>query len=471
MQRLSPSARGTTRQRWAGKLAMSLSATALAALVFAATAAAVTGFVYTGSGWAKRYAPQSFEEFHDVAMGDAAHAWVVGADQPGPLSVGVVIATSDGGATWREEPLRTASSFDGVASVDPAHCWVVGEMLVDGAQSSVIYATSDGGATWAPQLTGFPTALTALAFSDAAHGLAVGSSGTILSTSNGGADWVTHLLGSDEDLVDVAFPDTLHGWTVSATSSPGGEVSGAIFATGDGGLTWHTEVSGVTAGFTGVSFPDATHGWAVTRSGRLYLTEDGGANWTVGQIPGNGVPIEDIAFPDAAHGWAVGGAPSQSPWLGTIVWATSDGGDSWRLQTHTGTEEVDVAVAFADSLHGCAVGPMSDLMTTANGGEPLLFLRLRGLRHRAMRLGDRVAALGVVHPPLPTDGKVRLQVFRQIGGGGWAAVEAHVGTLSEDGAFHWRYRPTRRGDYRIKAHINPTPDVAASTNWHLFSVR
>jgi hypothetical protein len=134
-------------------------------------------------------------------------------------------------------------------------------------------------------------------------------------------------------------------------------------------------------------------------------------------------------------------------------------------------ERADVAVAFADSQHGCTVGPNGHLMTTANGGAPLLYLRLRGLRHRAIQLGDRVAALGVVHPPLPSDGKVRLQVFRQIGGGGWAAVGVHAGRLSEDGAFRWRYRPTRRGNYGIKAHIHPTPEVAASTNWHLFSVR
>ena len=470
MQRLSRSA-GTSRRWLAGKLAVLVVATAVAALVFAGAAAAVTGYVITGSGWAQRYAPQSFEEFHDVAMGDAAHVWVVGADQPGPLSVGVVIATSDGGATWREEPLRTAASFDGVASVDAGHCWVVGRTVVDGAPSSVIYATSDGGATWAPQLTGFPTVLTALAFSDASHGLAVGTGGTILSTSNGGADWSTHLLGNDENLIDVAFPDALHGWVVSATSSPGGEVGGAIFATGDGGLSWHTEVLDVPAGFTGVSFADATHGWAVTRSGGLYRTEDGGASWSVGQIPANGVPVEDVDFPDATHGWAVGGAPWSAGGLGTVVWATSDGGDSWRPQTHTGSEYVDLAIAFADSLHGCVVGPMSGLMTTANGGEPLLFLRLRGLKNRAIQLGDRVAALGVVHPPLPTDGKVRLQVFRQMRGGGWAAVEAHVVTLREDGAFHWRYRPTRRGNYEIKAHIHPTPDVSASSNWHFFSVR
>jgi photosystem II stability/assembly factor-like uncharacterized protein len=386
--------------------------------------------------------------------------------------VGVAISTSDGGATWRQETLGPASSFDGVASVDPAHCWVVGAMLVDGAQSSVIYATSDGGATWAPQLSGFPTALTALAFSDASHGLAAGSGGTILSTSNGGADWATHLLGSAEDLVDVAFPDALHGWAVSATSGPDGAVSGAIFATSDAGLTWRTEVSGVREGFTGVAFADATHGWAVTRSGSLYGTEDGGAGWVVGQIAGNGAAVEDIAFPDAMHGWAVGGSASSATFSPeTSVWATCDGGDSWRLQMRGGGERADVAVAFADSQHGCTVGPNGHLMTTANGGAPLLYLRLRGLRHRAIQLGDRVAALGVVHPPLPSDGKVRLQVFRQIGGGGWAAVGVHAGRLSEDGAFRWRYRPTRRGNYGIKAHIHPTPEVAASTNWHLFSVR
>jgi photosystem II stability/assembly factor-like uncharacterized protein len=470
MRPVSPST-GTSRARWAGSLAMLVIAAALAALVLATSAAASTGWVHPGSGWAERNAPQPFEDFRDVALGDAVHTWVVGADRFSGASVGVVIATSNGGATWRQEDVGPASSFDGVASVDSSHCWVVGGMLVDGAQSGVIYATSDGGATWAPQLSGLPVTLTALAFSDAAHGLAVGGSGTVLSTVNGGADWATHLLGSDEDLVDVAFPDPLHGWAVSATPAADGAVNGAIFATSDGGLTWRPAVSGVPAGFTGVAFADAAHGWAVTRLGRLYLTEDGGASWTVGQIPGSGITVEDIAFPDATHGWAVGGTDSPATGPETFVWVTSDGGKTWRPQAQRYIQEVDHAIAFADSRHGCSVGPNSHLMTTANGGGPLLFLRLRGLTRRTIHLGDRVTALGVVHQPLPADGKVRLPVWRETRRGGWTVAATHVGTLSDVGSYRWRYRPTRKGDYRVKAYIHSRPDLSAATVWHDFSVR
>lgn len=51
----------------------------------------------------------------------------------------------------------------------------------------VIIATSNGGATWVKQRSGTSENLNAVTFTDATHGWAVGESGTILATTNGGA--------------------------------------------------------------------------------------------------------------------------------------------------------------------------------------------------------------------------------------------------------------------------------------------
>ena len=455
MQRLSPSA-GTSRRWLAGKLAVLVVATAVAALVFAGAAAAVTGNVITGSGWAQRYAPQSFEEFLDVAMADARPCLGRRRRSARSPSVGVVIATTDGGATWREEPLRTAASFDGVASVDAGHCWVVGRTVVDWSTEQCHLRHErrrrDLGAAAhrLPHRPHCPRFQRRVARPRRGHR----------------RDHPVHIQRRSR-LVHASarqrresdrrrLPGRAPRRAVSATSPSGGEVGGAIFATGDGGLSWHTEVLDVPAGFTGVSFADATHGWAVTRSGGPTgpRTAARVGVWGRSRRTGSRSRTSTSRTRRTAGPWAAR-LGLRAGW-GRSSGRRSDGGDSWRPQTHTGSEYVDLAIAFADSLHGCVVGPMSGLTTTANGGKPLLFLRLRGLKNRAIQLGDRVAALGVVHPPLPTDGKVRLQVFRQMRGGGWAAVEAHVVTLRGTGPSTGGTGP-RQGQLRDQGARPPDP--------------
>ena len=92
---------------------------------------------------------------------------------------GVILATKNGGSTWRAQASGTTEGLCGVAFSDAAHGWVVGDY-------GTILATTDGGATWHNQ--GSPTAndLCGVDFVDAAHGWVVGEGGAILATSDGG---------------------------------------------------------------------------------------------------------------------------------------------------------------------------------------------------------------------------------------------------------------------------------------------
>ena len=111
-----------------------------------------------------------------------------------------IIATSDGGATWRAQSTgiygiqnQANTTLNSVRFVDDQHGWAVGVYWHDGAYHALILATGDGGAHWVqqgPRTIGLT--LWDVDFADALHGWAVGQTNagpSILVTSDGGATW------------------------------------------------------------------------------------------------------------------------------------------------------------------------------------------------------------------------------------------------------------------------------------------
>lgn len=124
-----------------------------------------------------------------VAFPNATHGWAVGGSNRGS----VILATTDGGAHWRRQ--GPGSRTDGavlcdVSFADASHGWTVGVRLdLNSATltaAGVVLATSNGGATWTEQNAGTSNPLLGVAFADVSHGWAVGWGGTILATTTGG---------------------------------------------------------------------------------------------------------------------------------------------------------------------------------------------------------------------------------------------------------------------------------------------
>jgi len=101
-----------------------------------------------------------------VSFADARHGWAVGAG-------GVVLATNDGGRTWRAQASGTDSDLFDVKFFDEREGWAVGG---DGAAIH----TTDGGASWRAERTGTPHTLERLFFVGRTRGWAVGFGGTII---------------------------------------------------------------------------------------------------------------------------------------------------------------------------------------------------------------------------------------------------------------------------------------------------
>ncbi len=113
----------------------------------------------------------------------------------------VILATSDGGATWKAQDASGAGNdaeLRSVTSTDAAHGWAVGYAVGRAPLGGpLVLATSDGGATWKAQdasSAGMDARLDSVTFADATHGWAVGAAGgtvragvpIILATTTGG---------------------------------------------------------------------------------------------------------------------------------------------------------------------------------------------------------------------------------------------------------------------------------------------
>jgi len=240
--------------------------------------------------------------------------------------------------------------FLGVSFPDSAHGTVVG---VNG----VILHTTDGGASWSTQLSHTTKNLSAVSFPDASHGTVVGDDGTVLRTSDGGQTWSYPSGGSGLRLAGVSFVDSAFG--VAVGSAPDWSYYPphyypVSFKTTDGGANWFGWglPSWVGEGLFSVSFKNRDTGLAVGGSNLIYRTVDG-TNWS-------------RVSPEGTETWlgVALGPNNVAIVVGTSgIFRSTDAGLTWSFiqggEFHT--------VAFGDSSHTYAAGP-NVLVQSSDGG-------------------------------------------------------------------------------------------------------
>jgi photosystem II stability/assembly factor-like uncharacterized protein len=317
-----------------------------------------------GASWHEQYSPPGQGELYSVSFVTADRGWAVG-NGTGDVSGAIVLATTDGGVTWSPQSLATSSYLTGATFVDAGHGWLAG--------GSDAYATTDGGATWTSQAGGM--SISAISFADDLNGYAVGPSGGIATTTDGGASWHVHGTTTPAagipGLSDIAFPDATNGWAVG---------DHVILATTDGGATWNGQTT--SSGLTGVSFPDATHGWAVGGGGfsggvpLILHTSDGGSSWQTqyAGTSGDRGSFTGVDSVDADHGWVTGASDAASEGgAHPIVGVTSDGGAEWKFVKLAVADSAANAVSFVDANHGWLAtssyrSSASRIFATSDGG-------------------------------------------------------------------------------------------------------
>jgi subtilisin family serine protease len=103
--------------------------------------------------------------------------------------------------------------------------------------------------------------------------------------------------------------------------------------------------------------------------------------------------------------------------------------------------------------------------------NPKLTLKLSGLKSGVLKLGKRLTAKGTVKPASLAGSKVQLTVQHKLRGK-WRKVKSVARTISASGTYGWKYKPAKKGSYRIRATIAKTvTNTAATTTWHRFKVK
>ncbi len=289
------------------------------------------GDIMTGDLWA-------------IAFGDAGHGWAVRRGISNPTAA--VLATADAGKSWSwQRPGTKGGRLLAVTATDAAHVWAVGYQRPRGngdQDRGLVLASTDGGATWTRQRLPAGLQPFRVAFADARHGwLLAGnldhSSGYhILATSDGGAHWrVSH--STQLKLTGLDAVGAKECWVSGGGYHP---QSGVVIRTNDGGGHWQAQTGISSEHLLDVSFPDARHGWAVGRAGTVVATHDGGATWSA-QDPGGDYALKQVSFSDSQHGWGRIGLQA--------LLATSDGGHSWSVVKPTNEREVLTGLTTVDS--------------------------------------------------------------------------------------------------------------------------
>lgn len=170
-----------------------------------------------------------------------------------------IITTNNGGSSWKQRPIPIDSaappgfpSFTGLTCATPNHCLLLGDATPpDGSSLGVILSSSDSGASWTDQaLPPDTTILNGISCGSATQCVAAGggfggrggSTQDLLSTNNGGQTWtVRSVPPSAEGLDGVSCSSATSCLAVGFAYSSAAPTAqpAAVIVTHDGGVTWN----------------------------------------------------------------------------------------------------------------------------------------------------------------------------------------------------------------------------------------
>jgi photosystem II stability/assembly factor-like uncharacterized protein len=245
------------------------------------------------------------------------------------------------------------TNFDllSIYCVDYVHGWVSGA-------GGLIIRSSDGGASWVVSETGTQSALYATAFADVSLGIAAGDSGTIVRSQDGGTTWKAISSGTTQTLRAAAFTRDKSLALVVGDN-------GTILRSIDGGKSFSPATgydAPVSTSWVAVKLAaDGKVGFLAGAGGELRATRDGGVTWT------------DLAkAPAGLHGLSLKGDGTRVVAVGEggLVWKSYDQGQTWE-KSESGTTSALNAIGFAEdnNLEGWAVGNDSTVLQTVDGAQ------------------------------------------------------------------------------------------------------
>ncbi|NYZ16126.1 photosystem II stability/assembly factor-like protein [Azospirillum sp. RWY-5-1] len=262
---------------------------------------------------------------HQAKAHDAVFALAMQGDRVlGVGALGVVVASGDGGATWKRQAAPTDDALLGVA-LDRDRALAVG-------QGGIILRRESG--AWTVAASGTGERLFGVALRPDGVAVAVGAFGTLLRSDDAGRSWAPVAVDWASMLEDAMEP---HLYAVRVAGD-------ALLAVGEFGLVMRSEDGGRR--WTGTRVTDASlfdlamdgngQGLAVGQKGTVVRTTDGGASWTATSVG------TDTALLGA---WRSG--PDARIVGVQSAWRSTDGGATWAAD-----DRGDLATAWYQTIAG-----------------------------------------------------------------------------------------------------------------------
>jgi hypothetical protein len=325
-------------------------------------------------------APSGTSDLGALSCATARRCWAVGVAGPNPAPASgatVIDATSNGGLTWKAQQVTGGSTpeLSGVSCPTTTECMAVGSNGASLPGSGVVITTSDAGATWSPAVT--PE--NALVVSSVTCASPIDCTAIV---SNGTSTWSAHSADfgqtwqQEGDLPAGFLPGNditcvAGGTCIDAGYTPttNGHGQGAVAVSADGGQSWAlasvptgtgvlqstaclSATDCLAAGTTGTTVSDV-----VPAKGELLHSADGGHTW----VPSTGtLPVDDVyglACPSAEQCAMVGTTWTGFPAVGTGGVAESTDAGLTFLSSPTSYVPITLTAVDCPSVSGCvAVG-------------------------------------------------------------------------------------------------------------------
>lgn len=279
-----------------------------------------------------------------------------------------VMATDDGGDTWREVFSHRGTYFRSVLFLDDQHGFASNLGPIRGSgitDPTIMYETKDGAQTWTKVSTSaisgpLPPGICNQTKIDASNTIAVGRvSGPsyLLQSSDAGASWTSIDLNAQlQMLIDVRFTSPTEGFVIGGTAQNpmrctilrtenGVDFTTVFTATVANTLCWKISFPSENVGY--VSIQNAGNGEA-----SFAKTSDGGRTWVQKKLRSTPYGSIGIGFITDEIGWVSGEDP------GDPVYRTLDGGETWEVEPNLHAPinrfrfvDANTAYAIGGSIH------------------------------------------------------------------------------------------------------------------------
>jgi photosystem II stability/assembly factor-like uncharacterized protein len=285
----------------------------------------------------------------------------------------IVLRSTDGGATYVYQSASGASNTYG-SGYDVYFKDANNGLIVGNQRGGVVLKTTDAGATWNP-ITVF-TAHPLRSIAGSGDTVWIASYYGVFRSTDFGSTWTLLTPNSQEQIMGLQFFSSSVGYLTSSY--------GIMRKTADGGKTWNyfgavnPGIAGNVVDYlNGVQFYDANFGIAAHNYGSVSRTTDGGSTWSVAVVgdSSSSTAAKSVFALSTDKAYAVRTKASAT----YDQFLTLTGYASAYTKRDTALKVAPNDVAFYDDNRGIIVGSSGVIRYTKNGGTTWTTATVSGL--------------------------------------------------------------------------------------------